>query len=115
MIVLINSLNVLPRARFSPSPGELQQVTLPTDHRGPQAPSGGLNHTREEIALPGDDLRPFVTYGEGMATTHLSPATPDAEHNEPGRRSTARSMVRGAGAFLDAVFRVVLFGGQVKH
>ncbi|HEV2635811.1 MAG TPA: hypothetical protein VGX23_11730 [Actinocrinis sp.] len=50
-----------------------------------------------------------------MAITQLTPTSSDPDHGEPGRRSTARSVVRGAGAFLDAVLRVVLFGGEIKH
>lgn len=50
-----------------------------------------------------------------MVTTTASPTSPGVDHAEPGRRSTARSVVRGAGAFLDAALRVVLFGGEIKH
>jgi hypothetical protein len=50
-----------------------------------------------------------------MVTTTASPTASAAEHDGPVRRSAARSMVRGAGAFLDAAVRVFLLGGEIKH
>ena len=35
--------------------------------------------------------------------------------DEHGRRRSGRALVRGAGAFLGATLRVVLFGGEIKH
>jgi hypothetical protein len=58
-----------------------------------------------------------------MVTADNSPQTAadsSAQHetakaDRHTRRRPARSVVRGAGVFLDTAWRVVLFGGEMKH
>jgi hypothetical protein len=50
-----------------------------------------------------------------MVTISHSPTAQRADPAGPGRHSTARSVVRSAGAFFGAAWRVVLFGGDFKH